>query len=367
MQISTCQRARLAAGAGSRRRCGDTAIRRRSRRLVLIVVAAVAQLVLLGMFGTGGAGAAAQAQPPGSARPAAAGPGARPNPESVTAAQAYTCAATAYKAGIPYYPPLHTNDGLSHPPIVVAIAVGLAESGCSQSASNHNGPTSGCPDGSTDRGVWQINDCYWSRVSNSCAYQAQCNANAVFGLISSHGRDWCPWSTYAAGGNCGVAGAWVNYLPAAEQIVSGGFTLQLENQGSGSCLAAKEGAGGDRGVVWQWHCADSGHYGQWRVIPSSPSTPPRLQNVGSGSCLAAKEGAGGDAGVIWQWRCANSAHYGEWSVLGSGQLNTDGNADARLRNAGSGGCVVAKQGAGGNRGVIEQWNCATSRSYGKWN
>lgn len=81
---------------------------------------------------------------------------------------------------------------------VTALFVGLAESGCTSSASGENGPTSGCSAGSTDRGLWQINDCYHAEVSDACAYDANCNARAAY-RISAQGTDWRPWSTYNSG------------------------------------------------------------------------------------------------------------------------------------------------------------------------
>ena len=52
--------------------------------------------------------------------------------------------------------------------LVTAVAIGMAESTCRASARHRNGPTRGCRDGLTDRGMWQINDCYHADVSNDC-------------------------------------------------------------------------------------------------------------------------------------------------------------------------------------------------------
>jgi len=43
--------------------------------------------------------------------------------------------------------------------LVVAVAVGMAESSCNPRAHLHNGATRGCAHGSTDRGLWQVNSC----------------------------------------------------------------------------------------------------------------------------------------------------------------------------------------------------------------
>ena len=82
--------------------------------------------------------------------------------------------------------------------LVLSIAVAKAESGYKPKAHLRNGPTKGCPNGSTDRGIWEINDCYHPKVSNACAYDVACNAKAAF-KISNGGKNWKPWSSFNAG------------------------------------------------------------------------------------------------------------------------------------------------------------------------
>jgi hypothetical protein len=94
---------------------------------------------------------------------------------------------------------------------VVAVAVGMAESYCDKDAVGHNPPTSGCPDGSDDRGLWQINSCYHPEVSDHCAFRPTCNARAAK-RISDHGKDWSPWSAYDSG-------AYRQFLSVAKQAV----------------------------------------------------------------------------------------------------------------------------------------------------
>lgn len=88
--------------------------------------------------------------------------------------------------------------GLRGNEMIIACAVCSAESGRRYWAHGHNPPTPGCSGGSIDRGLWQINDCYHPRVSDRCSYEPQCNASAMWD-ISSHGRNWHPWSSYNAG------------------------------------------------------------------------------------------------------------------------------------------------------------------------
>jgi hypothetical protein len=88
--------------------------------------------------------------------------------------------------------------GFAQNGLVVAVAIGMAESGCNRYARGYNGPTRGCPYGSVDRGMWQINSCYHAEVSDDCAYRAQCNANAAY-RISAGGRTFRPWAAYTNG------------------------------------------------------------------------------------------------------------------------------------------------------------------------
>jgi hypothetical protein len=84
------------------------------------------------------------------------------------------------------------NAGFPRSSLVTAVAIALAESNCNplaKSPPNTNG--------TIDRGLWQINTVHQD-VTDACAYDAQCNANAAF-RISSGGTNWKPWSTYNNG------------------------------------------------------------------------------------------------------------------------------------------------------------------------
>ncbi len=70
-----------------------------------------------------------------------------------------------------------------------AAAVALAESG---------GNPQGCPNGSVDRGAFQINNCYHPEVTDTCAFDPNCAAKAAF-TISNGGTDFSPWSTFTSG------------------------------------------------------------------------------------------------------------------------------------------------------------------------
>jgi hypothetical protein len=93
------------------------------------------------------------------------------------------CASVGNQAGFP------RNDRL-----VLAVAIGLAESSCN-TAATHRNPGRSC---SVDRGLWQINGCSHPEVSVSCAFQARCNAKAAY-RISARGTNFRPWATYGGG------------------------------------------------------------------------------------------------------------------------------------------------------------------------
>lgn len=80
--------------------------------------------------------------------------------------------------------------------LVIATAISLAESGCNPDAVGTNPPTSGCPDGSRDRGAWQINDCYHPSVSDECAFDLHCNADAAYQIYLDRDSTFQPWTTY---------------------------------------------------------------------------------------------------------------------------------------------------------------------------
>ncbi len=119
--------------------------------------------------------------------------------DASTSAAADLCASVASRAGF-------SGDRL-----VTAVAVGMGESSCRPDAQNANGPTKGCPNGSVDRGLWQINSCWHPSVSKSCAYDAQCNANAAY-RISAKGTNFRPWVAY-------TNGSYRNHLEAARAAV----------------------------------------------------------------------------------------------------------------------------------------------------
>jgi hypothetical protein len=334
---------------------------RAARRFILLPALSVL-LVVAGVLAQSGA-ANASAVPPtaGHMKPAAVGPGlGRPAPAD-TVSEAYVCAKVAAKAGISYTNYIHANNGGSYPEIVVAVAIGLAESSCNPSASYTN------PGGCVDRGLWQIDSCAWPNVSNTCAYQAQCNADAAFS-ISDHGSDWCPWSTYSPNGpsDCGTPGPYTGYLSLAEQSVYG-FDFQLENRGDGTCLDADSASKANGAKIFQWACNSSDAYQQW-YVDGSLGHNPVLKNKGTGTCLDLDGGKIGNDDPVFQWACNTGDAFQRWWWYGSGDLNTNGNADAGMHVDGtSKTCLDADGAAKGNGAPIFQYSCNQSDSFQQWN
>ena len=97
-----------------------------------------------------------------------------------------------------------SNAGFTGDRLVTAVAVALAESRCNPAATLVN------TDGSRDRGLWQINSRWHPEVSDDCAYDAQCNADAAF-RISGQGTSWTPWVTF----NTGAYRSWLDEARAA--------------------------------------------------------------------------------------------------------------------------------------------------------
>lgn len=117
--------------------------------------------------------------------------------------------------------------GWSGGPLVTAVAISLAESWCTANAVHSNPANADCPYGSLDRGAWQINNCYQSWVSDSCAYELYCNARAAHTIYGWSG--WTPWTTY-------VNGDYLDYWAEAQAGVNaiGGAIYGTVNTGGGS-------------------------------------------------------------------------------------------------------------------------------------
>jgi hypothetical protein len=109
---------------------------------------------------------------------------------------------------------LARNAGLPCSRLVLAGAVAMGESSGYTNAYHVNGPSSACPNGSVDRGLWQINNCYWD-YSKACLYDAACNAGAM-ATVSNNGSYWGYWVAY-------TNGSYQSYLGAAQAAYDAGI------------------------------------------------------------------------------------------------------------------------------------------------
>lgn len=89
-----------------------------------------------------------------------------------------------------------TQAGFTGGGATMAVAIALAESGGNPKAQGFN--KSGNKVLSVDRGLWQFNSVYHAEVTDACAYDPRCAAQAVY-RVSSHGTNWQAWSTYMNG------------------------------------------------------------------------------------------------------------------------------------------------------------------------
>ena len=212
--------------------------------------------------------------------------------------------------------------------------------------------------GSYDRGLWQINSYYHSEVSDACAFQVQCNTAAAF-RISGRGRNWSAWASYNSG-------AWASYISLAEQSVYG-FSFQLKNHGTGTCLDADSRQPYDKGKIFQWTCHRSDKYQQWKLIGTAGNLP-ILRNAGTGTCLDASSSQIYNGGAIFQWRCRTTNPYQQWWFHGSGQLNVNGNANAVLHSQGTRTtCLDGDSRQPYDKGKIFQWLCHRNDIFQQWN
>ncbi len=328
----------------------------RTGRLVRSIAIPAALVALLGGLLPAIMGATANAAPTPAAPTtnvsiASENPGTGAPAATIAASAIDVCVKVAAKAGFSFTSMKSTALG-NERYIAVAVAIAMAESSCNPSATNTN------TDGSEDRGLWQINNVYHSEVSNACAFQIQCNADAAWN-ISSHGSDWSPWSTWNNG-------AWENYIGAANSAVSG-FSFQLEDLGDGTCLDADQANHNNGGPIFQWSCNSGDIYQQWTVVVPSVGHNPVLKNVGTGTCLDADGASKANGAKIFQWACNGGDNAQVWWFNGSGQLNTDGNANAGLQNTQNGTCLDADGTSKGNGAPIFQWACNHSDSFQEWN
>ncbi len=198
----------------------------------------------------------------------------------------------------------------------LAVAVGLAESGGNSTARGPNPPTPACPAGSVDRGGWQLNNCYHPEVSDACADDLACAAEATY-RISAAGSDWTAWTTY-------TSGAYQAQLAAADQALA---TLAAGDAGGG--VPPGYGTPGPCGlspatdyakhlVTWLFGISDIGGCAVSGHINNSDHHPDA-----GGQAHAIDVMVGGDSTLGWQvaeWAAANAAALHVKYVIFAGQI-----------------------------------------------
>jgi Lysozyme like domain/Ricin-type beta-trefoil lectin domain len=241
-------------------------------------------------------------------RPASLGPAGAAG--KLTAAQALaaaqTCAAHAATAG-------WANNGYYGGNLVTAAAVCVAESGghpniyyCDSDATIGYYPPVTCPGGLYDRGLWQINSKYHASISDTCAFHAQCNADAAY-AISAQGTSFAPWAVYGSA-------SYVKWLSAAQTAVSGLGAGAVPSALFGMCMARGQNSAGSPVVIRR--CARRHSTEQWTIIPNT---------IYQGTlCLAAAASAGQPAVIVTT--CAPSESQ-VWSVYGGNQLRNSQNGE----------------------------------------
>lgn len=269
-------------------------------RIRLIVAGTLGLALIGGVLVAAGvsSGAAAPPPPPRPAHVASLAPAGAVG--SLTANQvlqaAATCASHAAAAG-------WANNGVYGGNLVTAVAVCVAESGgqpkifhCDATGTIGYYPPVSCASGSYDRGLWQLNSHYQTATADSCAFSAQCNANAAY-RISDSGISFSPWAVYNAG-------IYARYLGDAQGAVSALTKGAVASGVFGVCLASAHPAPGAVAVVGK--CSHNAGPQQWTAATAGTLTQ-------SGLCLTA-----GQPGVTLA-ACTGAASQ-TWRPYGLGQL-----------------------------------------------
>ena len=252
-------------------------------------------------------GSPGQAASPAAHGPVLIAPVAVAGPRAAQAATAaVTCAGYATRAG-------WANNGYYGGDLVTATAICVAESGgdrlvyvCDENGKvvgqgEYAGDPVPCPAGTTsyDRGLWQLNSVAASGTSDSCAFNATCNAGVAY-LASQRGTSFAPWSSYGQD-------TYARYLDAAQSAVSALTKGTVTSAMLGECLQAASKAGA-RVVIA--NCGHGGNVQQWAVSGGK---------LRSGSvCAAISSTSAARPGIVLR-RCANQKIQ-QWTVTGRGEL-----------------------------------------------
>jgi hypothetical protein len=220
------------------------------------------------------------------------------------AAAATRCAHWATAAGF-------ANDGYLAGSLVTAVAVSLAESGCTPGACFDDTRRKACTEqairrkDSVDRGAWQLNSKAWASISDQCAFSGPCAARAAYLTISSDGTFFARWTQYATD-------AYAHYLWPAERAVSALRSGTVASALAGSCLGYSRDRRGTTARLA--NCSEGG--GQtWHVVGSALHTQ-------RGLCLSAT--ATRRSAVVKLARCNRRSRLQQWRPTRFHQLYNPG-------------------------------------------
>ena len=287
-----------------------------------LFLAAVAVLFTGGVAAAGTTPQPAVSAAAGPAAAAAAGPVRAPGPHQAVpfavsdspgspgplnaaqaASAAQTCASYATAAG-------WANNGS----LVTAGAVCVAESGGRSlvyfcDSTGHDGvyPPIVCP-GIYDRGLWQLDSAGQSGISDICAFDPQCNANAAY-AVSGRGTNFAAWAGYTGGG-------YSRYVSAVQAAVDGLRSGTVASALLGVCLARAQY--GQNAPVVTGSCGTGVRQQQWSAVGGT---------IRSGQFCAAVASKAAYANV--RLRRCDSLTWQQWTASGTGQL----------RNVLTGGCL----------------------------
>ncbi|HWG61601.1 MAG TPA: ricin-type beta-trefoil lectin domain protein [Streptosporangiaceae bacterium] len=246
---------------------------------------------------------------------------------------AQTCAASAAAAG-------WANTSATGP-LVTAGAICVAESGgqptvyyCDQTGKDGYYPPVNCPS-YYDRGLWQLNSQFQSATQDSCAFVAQCNADAAYS-ISDRGQAFGPWATY-------TSGVYSNYVADVQSALSALRAGTVASGVLGVCLSRTHFAK-DAPVV-TGTCGSGATNEQWLISGTAIRAGNLCVAVASSSNFAPLRLRGCD-GLAWQ----------QWTANGSGQL----------RNAKASRCLRDPNGTSAAGTVVTVGSCAAKASHKWW-
>jgi Ricin-type beta-trefoil lectin domain/Lysozyme like domain len=195
-----------------------------------------------------------------------------------------------------------------------------------------------CPSGtvSYDRGLWQLNTAVPGAVSDTCAFNPVCNAQAAY-LASGRGTSFAPWSSYDQD-------VYSKFIDPAQTAVTQLSTGTVTSAVLGECLTQAKSAVGAK--VQIGNCGDGVGTQQWIVSGGK---------LRSGSvCATISSTSAATPGVVLR-RCATQKVQA-WSVFGRSEL----------RNAADGKCLTDPNGSLNVGTPVTVMRCVNAKDQTWW-